>query len=56
MSYEQKDNQVVLFLQDKTSEKSPSYTGDGLVGGKKWQVCSVEKREQEWRCLSSVEF
>ena len=38
MSYEEKDNQVVLFIRDKASEKSPSYTGEGLVDGKKWQV------------------
>ena len=34
MAYEQKDNEVTLWKQEKKSEKSPSYSGKGLVHGK----------------------
>ena len=34
MAYDQKDNEVTLWKQEKKSEKSPSYSGKGLVNGK----------------------
>ena len=38
MAYDQKDNEVTLWKQEKKSEKSPSYSGKGLVNGKAVQA------------------
>jgi hypothetical protein len=34
MAYDQEDNVITVWLQEKSSPKSPSYTGKGLAWGK----------------------
>lgn len=38
MSYERKDGDVVIFKNDKKSDKQPDYRGNALVNGKEMKV------------------
>ena len=38
MAYDQQNNRISLWKQEKRSENSPAYSGKGLVNGKEWSV------------------
>ena len=56
MEYDQKDNEVTLWQQEKKSEKSPSYTGKGLVNGKEVRAALWNNTGKNGKTYLKVKF
>jgi len=56
MAYDQKDNEVTLWQQEKKSEKSPSYSGKGLVNGKEVRAALWNNKDKNGNTYLKVKF
>ena len=56
MAYDQKDNEVTLWQQEKKSEKSPSYSGKGLVNGKEGRAALWNNKDKNGNTYLKVKF
>ena len=56
MEYDQKDNEVTLWQQEKKSEKSPSYSGKGLVNGKEVRVALWNNTSKNGKTYLKLKF
>tara|TARA_R100001086_G_scaffold204053_2_gene119987 strand:+ start:180 stop:515 length:336 start_codon:yes stop_codon:yes gene_type:complete len=56
MAYDQKDNEVTLWQQEKKSEKSPSYSGKGLVNGKEVRAALWNNTDKNGKTYLKVKF
>lgn len=56
MAYDQKDNEVTLWQQEKKSEKSPSYSGKGLVNGKEVRVALWNNTSKNGKTYLKLKF
>jgi len=56
MAYEVKDNEVTLWPQEKKSEKSPPYSGKGLVNGKEVRAAMWKNTSRDGKIYLKLKF
>ena len=54
MSYEQKEGQGSLFMNEKTNDKQPDFVGDALFEGKKIKISAWKRTSKNGKHYLSL--